>query len=216
MKHVLTALFAGSVVAGNILAAKLSWFVLPGLGGVAVPAGFVALGVAYLISDLMVEFHGEAAARRMVNGTIVTLLAAYGLITLAVALPSAPFYGGQAAFASVLQQSGSISLASVVALALAQHLDIRVFGRLRAWTDGRRRWVRNCGSTALSQGVDTVVFIGLAFAVFPSLGLGGDPIWGWQLASIVVGQYVLKLAVAALDTAPFYVVTTAAEVRDDA
>jgi len=39
------------------------------------------------------------------------------------------------------------------------------------------------------------------------LGLGGDPTWGWALVSIVVGQYITKLMVAAIDTVPFYIVT---------
>jgi uncharacterized PurR-regulated membrane protein YhhQ (DUF165 family) len=55
--------------------------------------------------------------------------------------------------------------------------------------------------------VDTVVFITLGFAIFPALGLGGDPTWGWALASIVAGQYIVKLLVALVDTLPFYAVT---------
>lgn len=205
----LTALFAGSIVAANILAAKLTWLTLPVIGGVAIPAGFVAFGVAYLASDLLVELHGEEAGHRAVNGTIVALAAVWGLVYLAVWMPSAPFYQGQTAYASVLGSSASVVLASIIALGVAQHLDVRLFARLHSATGGRHRWLRNCGSTASSQLVDTALFIGLGFAVFPALGLGGTPTWGWELVSIVVGQYVVKLGVAALDTVPFYAVTEA-------
>jgi len=206
-KPTLTALFAGSVILANVLAAKLAWFELPGLGGVAVPAGFVAFGVAYLASDLLVEYHGREYAAAVVNGTVLTLVVAYGLVFLAIWMPSAPFYEGQDAFVTTLGDSASIILASVVALALAQHLDVRLFSSLKERTSGQYRWLRNCGSTFVSQGIDTVVFISLGFAIFPAIGLGGDPTWGWALVSIIIGQYTVKLIVAVVDTVPFYVVT---------
>lgn len=206
-KPALTALFAGSIVLANVLAAKLTWFELPVLGGVAVPAGFVAFGVAYLSSDLLVEYHGREYAAAVVNGTVLTLVVAYGLVFLSIWMPSAPFYDGQEAFVATLGGSASILLASVVALAVAQHLDVRLFANLKERTAGQHRWLRNCGSTFVSQGIDTVVFITLGFAIFPALGLGGEPTWGWALVSIIGGQYVVKLVVAAIDTIPFYAVT---------
>lgn len=204
----LTALFAGSVVLANVLAAKLTYAELPIVGGAAIPAGFVAFGVAYLASDLLVEYYGRDFAHSVVNATIGTLVIAYGLIYLAIWMPTAPFWPDQAAFETVLGDSASIVLASVIALALAQHLDVRLFDRLRQFTGDGHRWIRNCGSTATSQLADTAVFIGLGFALFPALGLGGDPTWGWDLVSIVIGQYIFKLGVAVLDTVPFYVVTS--------
>ena len=206
-RAIFTAVFAGSVVLANILAAKLTWVELPGIGGVAVPAGFVAFGLAYLASDLLVEYHGKDYAATVINGTVLTLVLAYALIFLAIWMPTAPFYEGQEAFVATLGDSASIILASVVALALAQHLDVRLFANLKDRTGGRYRWLRNCGSTAVSQGADTIVFITLGFAIFPALGLGGDPTWGWALASIVAGQYIVKLLVALIDTIPFYAVT---------
>ena len=206
-RAIFTAVFAGSVVLANILAAKLTWIELPGIGGVAVPAGFVAFGVAYLASDLLVEYHGKEYAATVVNGTVVTLVIAYALVFLAIWMPTAPFYDGQEAFVATLGDSASIMLASVVALAFAQHLDVRLFANLKSRTAGRYRWLRNCGSTAISQGFDTFIFITLGFAIFPALGLGGDPTWGWALASIVIGQYIVKLLVALIDTLPFYAVT---------
>ncbi len=206
-KAIFTAIFAGSVVLANVLAAKLTWLELPLIGGVAIPAGFVAFGLAYLASDLLVEYHGREYAAAVVNGTVLTLVLSYALVFMAIWMPTAPFFEGQDAFAQTLGDSASIILASVVALALAQHLDVRLFSQLKLRTEGRYRWLRNCGSTAVSQGVDTVVFITLGFAIFPAMGLGGDPQWGWALASIVLGQYIVKLLVALIDTVPFYAVT---------
>ncbi|MFC4440243.1 MULTISPECIES: queuosine precursor transporter [Natrialbaceae] len=164
-------------------------------------------------SDLLVEYHGREYAASVVNGTVFTLIVAYVLVFLAIWMPTAPFYEGQTAFEATLGDSASIILASVVALAIAQHLDVRLFSNLKSRTGDSHRWVRNCGSTAASQGVDTVVFITLGFAIFPALGLGGDPLWGWALVSIVIGQYVVKLLVALVDTMPFYAVTEVVEAK---
>jgi hypothetical protein len=67
-RAIFTALFVGSIVLANVLAAKLTWVELPVIGGVAVPAGFVAFGVAYLASDLLVEYHSRSYISSLGNG----------------------------------------------------------------------------------------------------------------------------------------------------
>lgn len=206
-KLTLAAVFAGSIVLANILAAKLTWVELPVIGGVAVPAGFVAMGVAYLASDLLVEHHGKDTAHSVVNGTIITLTIAYALIWLSIVMPTAPFWGLQQSFASVLSGSASIVIASIVALAVAQHVDVSLFASLMDLTDGNHKWLRNCGSTITSQAVDTTLFVGLGFGLLPLLGFGGTAQTGLQLVSIIIGQYVVKVIVSLIDTIPFYLLS---------
>jgi len=206
-KATLTTIFAGSVVLANILAAKLTWLELPIIGGVAIPAGFVAFGVAYLASDLLVEYYGKAEAHKVVNGTLVTLTLSYGLIWLALWFPPAPFWLLQEQYVSILGGSASIVLASIIALGVAQHIDVDLFSRLMNRTDGDHKWLRNCGSTITSQLIDTILFVGLGFGLFPLLGLGGEAQLGMALVSIIVGQYIVKVGVALIDTIPFYVLS---------
>jgi len=206
-KTTLTTVFAGSVVLANILAAKLTWLEVPIIGGVAIPAGFVAFGVAYLASDLLVEYYGKEEAHNAVNGTLVTLTLSYGLIWLALWFPSAPFWPLQEQYVSILGGSASIVLASIIALGVAQHIDVDLFSRLMNRTDGDHKWLRNCGSTITTQLIDTVLFVGLGFGLFPLLGLGGEAQLGMALVSIIVGQYIVKVGVALLDTVPFYILT---------
>jgi hypothetical protein len=206
-KITLTTIFAGSIVLANVLAAKLTWVDLPIIGGVAVPAGFVAMGVAYLASDLLVEYHGKDTARSVVNATILTLSISYGLIWVSIAMPTAPFWGLQSAFVSILGGSASIVVASIIALAVAQHIDVSLFASLMNRTDGNHKWIRNCGSTITSQAVDTTLFVGLGFGLLPLLGFGGTAQTGVQLLSIIVGQYVVKVIVAVIDTVPFYILS---------
>jgi uncharacterized integral membrane protein (TIGR00697 family) len=205
LRTTLTLLFGCSIVVANITAAKLAFIPIPILGETPVPAGFIAFGVAFLASDLLTEYYGEDYAASVVNATVITLVVAYVLVWVAIALPTAPFYDGQA-YQSVLGGSAAVVAASVVTLALSQRFDVWLFARLKAATDGQHRWLRNCASTFSSQVIDTVVFITLAFAVFPALQ-GGDVLWGTALVTTIVGQYIAKLAVAALDTPLFYAIT---------
>jgi len=205
LKATLTILLGSSIVVANITAAKIAAIPLPVMGDVAVPAGFIAFGFAFLMSDLITEFYGEDYAASVVNATVVSLIAGYALVWIGVALPAAPFYDATA-YNSVLGGSAAVVAASVVTLALSQRFDVWLFSRLKGYTNGQHRWVRNCVSTGTSQVVDTVVFITLAFAVFPALQ-GGDVLWGSALVATIVGQYVAKLVVAALDTPLFYAIT---------
>ena len=207
LKATLTILLGSSIAVANITAAKIAAIPLPVMGEVTVPAGFIAFGFAFLMSDLITEFYGEDYAASVVNSTVIALIAAYVLVWIAVALPSAPFYDGEA-YRSVLGGSAAVVAASVVTLALSQRFDVWLFSRLKDYTNGQHRWLRNCVSTGTSQVVDTVVFITLAFAVFPALQ-GGEVLWGSALVATIVGQYVAKLVVAALDTPLYYAITTA-------
>lgn len=204
---ILGILFAGSLLTANVTAAKLSYFAIPMIGGVAVPAGFIAIAVAFLCSDLMVEFYGKDYAHKVINATVIMLGFAYVLIWTAIYLPVAPFYDAHGAYVQTLGASGSIIIASVVTILIAQHVDVRIFHRIKTITGDKHRWARNLGSTSVSQFVDTVIFISLGFAIFPTF-FGGDPIYGMALLSMIVGQYLVKLGVAALDTPLFYLITS--------
>lgn len=211
---ILAVVFGMSIVTANVTAAKLSFFELPVIGGVAVPAGFVAIAVAFLVSDLMSELYGKEFAHKTVNATVVALGIAWALIWTAIYLPVAPFFDAHDAYTLTLGSSGSIIVASIVTVLISQHIDVSVFHRIRSATNGDHRWARNLGSTSVSQLVDTVIFITLAFAVFPTF-FTGDPVYGMALLSLIVGQYAVKLGVALLDTPLFYLITTVRSARSN-
>ncbi|MFC6718150.1 queuosine precursor transporter [Natrialbaceae archaeon GCM10025810] len=213
LKVLLTVLFGTSVVVANVTAAKLAWFDLPLIGGVSVPAGFVAFGFAFLCSDLLVEYEGREYAHDVVNATVASLVVGWALIYAAIALPVAPFYEAHDAYATTLGASANIVLASVVTLLASQHLDVAIFASIRERTGAAHRWARNLLSTSTSQFVDTVLFITLGFALLP-LVFGGDVMWGRALVSTIVGQYVVKVVVAILDTPVFYAVTSLVNPED--
>jgi uncharacterized integral membrane protein (TIGR00697 family) len=110
-------------------------------------------------------------------------------------------------FALVLGASTNIVAGSLLAYLASQNLDVVIFHALKEATDGEALWLRNIASTATSQLVDTVIFVGIAFWIVPRVvGIGPQPP-GSVVVSLVVGQYLLKLAIAVLDTPFVYLVT---------
>jgi uncharacterized integral membrane protein (TIGR00697 family) len=206
-KTVLSIAFATSLVVANLVATKLAFFQLPVVGGVAVPAGFLAIGVSFLCTDLLGELHGREAARHAVNATVVALGIAWVLVYAAIWFPAAPFYEDTAAFNRIFGASATIVTAGIITTLVSQNIDVSLFHRLRAYTGGEHKWLRNLGSTGVSQLIDTSVFIVLAFVVLPTV-LGGTTTPLAVIPGMIAGQYAVKLVVAVCDTPLFYLLSS--------
>lgn len=206
-KQTLILTYGVSIALANVLAAKIAWITLPVIGGVGIPAGFIGIAVAFLCSDLIVERYGTDVAHRMVIGTLIALCIGLVLIQVAVWMPVAPFYAHQQSFVLLLQSGTAITLASICTLCVSQNVDVLLFEGIHERTGDSHRWVRNIGSTSLSQLVDTVLFVVLGFIVLPPL-VGGISYSLSVAVGLIIGQYIVKVGVALLDTPFFYVVTT--------
>lgn len=206
LKALLTVGFATCLVVANVTAAKIAWFTFPLVGSVAVPAGFVAIGVAFLFTDLLGEFYGKEQARNTVNATIFGLVLAWVLIYVSISMPAAPFYGLESEFSNVLGGSATIITASILTTLVSQNIDVSIFHRVKSYTGTSHKWARNLFSTGVSQFVDTTLFIVLGFALLPPV-LGGSVTPLAALPGMIIGQYVAKLIIAGLDTPVFYAIT---------
>lgn len=183
----LAAAFIASLVTANLIASKIVGFY-----GLTVPAGVLAYSVTFAVSDTVVEVWGRRPAQLMVNAGFAVQLLVWALVALAVVAPPAPFWERQAAYAELLGAANRIILASLAAYAISQTLDVWEFHWLKERLGGRWLWLRNNLSTLVSQAVDTVVFVTVAFyGQFPLLPLIG-------------GQLVVKYAIALLDTPVVY------------
>lgn len=202
----LTALFVSALVTAQVISAKLLSVALPVLGAVTAPGGTLAYAVTFFASDCLSELYGKRYTQTVVNVAFGMNFVLLGLVALIIAAPRG---GGvpQDAFATVLGASLNIVAGSLLAYLVSQNWDVLVFHRLRESTDGEALWLRNIGSTATSQALDTVIFVGIAFYVLP--GLGVNPQLGLSLAGVaalMLGQYLVKLLVALLDTPFVYLV----------
>jgi len=213
----LVGLFVTALVTAQVTASKLLAFSLPVslpvVGeSLVLPGAALAYALTFFASDCYAELYGRRAATVLVNvGFLMNfvLLALVWSTILAPGLPPQAQPVDPSAFRSVLGASTGIVVASLAAYVVSQNWDVFVFHSLRRRTDGEYLWLRNVGSTATSQLLDTVLFVGIGFVVFQGVSPG-------QAAVLIASQYLLKLAIAVVDTPFVYAVVGVAGRRDRA
>lgn len=204
--------FAVALVLSNVVAAKVvAVSAADSSAKFAFPGAVFCYAVTFLATDVAGERWGRATAAAFVRwGFAVQVLAAV-LLAFTGALPAAD-PAVQEAYDRILGTNWMFAAASLVAYAASQSLDVFVFHRVRDAVLSRRpgafsrRWIWNNVSTMSAQLVDTVVFVGLAFGA--GLGWLSDPAKRPALFSLMLGQYLVKVALAALDTPVFYLLTS--------
>ncbi|ESP87503.1 hypothetical protein K933_13561 [Candidatus Halobonum tyrrellensis G22] len=201
---VLTALFVTALVTAQVISAKLLSVGLPLLGAVTAPGGTLAYAVTFFASDCLSELYGKRYAQQVVNVAFAMNFVLLGLVFATIAIPAAQGSVDPDAFATVLGLSGNVVLGSLCAYVLSQNWDVIAFHRIREATDGASLWLRNVGSTATSQLIDTVVFTLVAFVVAPAVFGVGTALPTSVVWSLIVGQYALKLLIAVIDTPLVY------------
>ena len=181
-----TALFVTCLLTANITAAKLI-----AVGHLTLTAGIVIFPLSYILGDVLTEVWGYAAARRVIwlgfacNAVMVAAVWAGG------ALPPAPFWKGQAAWDEILGQAPRILVASFAAYLVGEFANAYVLAKLKIATAGRWLWVRTIGSTIVGEGLDSLVFVALAFSGTLSAG---------ALVVIFVNQWLVKVIYEAVAT----------------
>ena len=221
LAYVLCALFVGFFVAAEVLGGKLFRFTLMGIGPddlglgdgteFVATAGILAFPLTFVMTDIVNEYFGRPIVRLFTWIAIGVNLLLQPVIRAAIAVPAISFTAGvtdadmQRGFQVAFGQTTNIVLASLTAFAIAQWLDVRVFTWLRHSTGGRFLWLRAQGSTVVSQLVDTIAVIYLAFVGIPLL-TGGQP---WSLSdamSVSLTNYVYKFLIAVGSTPVLYLV----------
>lgn len=171
--------FVAVLLISTIAAQKL--FVL---GPLVLPAGTLLFPIAYIFGDVLTEVYGYAKSRRIVwMGFAASVLMAV-VFSIAVALPPAPGWPMQEPYALVLGLVPRVVIASLVAYLCGEFLNSYVLAKLKVRMQGRHLWIRTITSTLLGEGVDTVIFMTIAFA-----GVLPTPV----LLSAIVSAYLVKV-----------------------
>ena len=169
---------------------------------VIVPLGTIAFGLTFLATDVISEVYGRSYSFYvLVAGMIMRSIAGFyfflsiGDASGAVLGYSTPDFWStesQNSFHFVLGSSIPIFVAGVVAVLVASANDIFVFHFLKRRHENKNLfWVRNNISTILSQIVNSILFITIAYA-------SAMPVKALVLA--IMGQSLTKFLVAILDT----------------
>ena len=202
--------FAVALVVSNVITAKTIQTGIPLFGStILVPSAVICYCITFLMTDIIGEIWGKKEARTVVLGGFVCQVIAMCLIIIGQVLPAAdPVMQG--AYDMLLGQNAVFVIASMTAYLLSQSWDVFIFHRIRNRVlanggSARSRWIWNNASTMTSQIIDTVVFIGIAFGI--GFGWLFDAAMLPQLGAMMVGQYLCKFVLAALDTPFFYLLT---------
>ena len=187
---VLVALFITCLIAANITAVKLI-----AVFGLLLPAAIVIFPVSYILGDVLTEVYGYRQARRVIWLGFLCNLVVVATIWIGQMLPAAGFWDGQAAYERILGLAPRILLASFLAYLVGEFANAYVLAKMTIATQGRWLWARTIGSTLVGQGLDSLIFITLAFAgTIPTEALMGA----------VVTQWLVKSAYEALATPVTY------------
>jgi uncharacterized integral membrane protein (TIGR00697 family) len=197
-----TALITAQLTAAKVLAVPLPTE-LPLVGATAtLPGAALAYAVTYFASDCHAELYGRRSTQAVVNVAFVMNFVMLALVWSTILAPAAGTSVDPTQFRTVLGASTNVVAGSLLAYVVSQNWDVAVFHRLREATDGDHLWLRNVGSTATSQAIDTVIFVGVAFYVAPRVLGVGPALPIAVVGSLMAGQYLLKLLIALVDT-PF-------------
>jgi uncharacterized integral membrane protein (TIGR00697 family) len=156
------------------------------LGPLAVEAGIFAFLLLVVTSSSIAELHGRNTANRLVLWGFIPLLVSLGLTILVLAVPAAPAMDPArlSAFETMMNGTPRIWLGGIVAYGVSTLLNVTIFTRLKGSEGSRLLWLRSAVASALSQVVDTLIFIGIAFyGVFP-------------IGELLLGQMVAKVTLS--------------------
>jgi queuosine precursor transporter len=162
--------------------------------GLTATLGNAMYGTAFLVTDILNEKYGKKEAQKAVWLGFFTLIVMTIIMQLALLFQPHPDDFAQESLATIFGIIPRIALGSLAAYLVSQFTDVYIFTYLkkRFPTDGQF-WIRNNGSTMVSQLLDTLVFTSIAF-------LGEYPMHVWF--EIFVTTYLLKWMISLMDT-PF-------------
>lgn len=161
--------------------------------GYVATLGNIMYGTLYLVTDSLGEKYGHKDAKKAVWLGFFSLISMVVIMQFALIFKPSDFDGAQDHLDFIFGLLPQIALGSIAAYLVSQFLDVYLFAKIKEkFNDDDQLWIRNIGSTVISQLVDTVIFVSIAF-----FGESFD-IW----FEILWTTYAIKLIVAVLDT-PF-------------
>lgn len=204
------------------------WAMTAGGWSFALAVGVLPYPVTFLCTDLISEFYGRRRANWVVTVGLFLNVWVVFILWLGGVMPQVPVMDpatGIPAVESLSVVKGAVQdpnsfafyqiraltfgavVASMIAYLAAQFCDVYLYHFWKKLTGGKHLWLRNNGSTLVSQFVDTVAVILITHFYAHALPIAPDlpskEVWEKLIMFIVTG-YVFKLVVALMDTIPFY------------
>ena len=197
----LVSIYIACIAIAELMGAKTFPFAIPGLPTLNASVAIFVLPLVFTINDVITEVYGKERARSVVRSGLVVIVLLLLFSLLATHLPpSGRFVVSEPAYDTIFGLSARISLSSLIAFAVAEFMDILVFSKIRQKIGTKALWLRNNVSNMISQLIDTVIFMTLAF-----YSLNQDIMSNVSfLLSLIIPYWLLKCSMSVIETPLVY------------
>jgi uncharacterized integral membrane protein (TIGR00697 family) len=173
-------MFVAVLMISNTVAVKLIQ-----IGPFIFAGGIFIFPISYIFGDILTEVYGYRASRKIIwSGFVALILMSLGYV-LVEHLPAPAFWTGQSAYDMILGFVPRIVIASIIGYFFGEFCNSYVMSRMKVWMEGRALWSRIIGSTLVGEGIDTLLFVTIAF-------LGTLPLAAFF--TLVFSNYIFKVA----------------------
>jgi uncharacterized integral membrane protein (TIGR00697 family) len=163
--------------------------------------GILPWPVVFLLTDLLNEFYGYKAVRKLSWITAILIAYCFLIVGLSMNIPAVEIPGSNlsddAAFNKVFGQAQMVIVGSICAFLVSQILDASLFSWIKSKTGERFIWLRSTGSTLISQLIDSYIVLYIGFVLPGTLSFN-------DFMTIAPTNYVLKIVIAILLTPLIY------------
>jgi uncharacterized integral membrane protein (TIGR00697 family) len=187
---VIAALFITCLLTANIVGVKVI-----GIGSFLLPAAVVIFPLSYIFGDILTEVYGYRSARKVIWLGFACNLIFVIFAWIAQMLPAAAVWDLQPAYESILGFAWRLLLASFCGYFVGEFVNSYILARMKVLTRGRWLWSRTIGSTIVGEGLDTIIFVTIAYV--------GTP---YFVPVMILYHWAMKVAIEAAATPLTYVV----------
>lgn len=185
------ALYVIYTLASQVIAVKIASFEL-GFVSLVAPAAVLIFPFTFQLTDIVNEKFGRSETHKMIFIAFITQVFMVFFFWVGTRLSPAPFWELQDFWGQIFGLVPRITIASWIAFLASENLDAWLYATIKRLTGGRLLWVRNIFSDVPSIGLDSVLFVTIAFyGVLP-------------LPPLILGQLVIKLFMGVIDTPLMY------------
>jgi len=193
----ISALFVTLLLSSNLIAIKLVDFY-----GQTLPAAVLVFPIIYILGDVLTEVYGFRRARQTIFIGFACNLIFVVIIWLSTQLSPSSAFENQAAYELILGTTPRILLASFCGYLVGELSNSYLLVVIKAATQGKWLWMRTIGSTIVGEGLDSLIFITIAFL----------PILPWSVVTeMILLQWLVKVAYEIIATPVTYAAVIAAK-----
>jgi queuosine precursor transporter len=155
---ILSGVFVAILLISSITSTKLI-----DIGGFTLDGGTVLFPFSYIFWDILTEVYGYKNTRKVIWTGLFSLILFSLLILVIGMLPANPEWWNQNAYDAILGATPRIVLASVIAFFIGEFTNSYILARMKVWMNGKKLYLRTLASSIVGNGLDTVIFILIAF-----------------------------------------------------